>query len=147
MYFVVLTLLVTYNTGEPRKAQCTLSTTNSTSISQQQQNGTNGSLRRDLSQALSKFFLLLFSYFVVLTLLVTYNTREPRKVQETLMFLGHRYFFLFSLFFLITKFLDANTTTHYHVHHQPHINKSTTMERHHVVNTQLPPTPEMMKSP
>ena len=52
--------------------------------------------------------------------------------------------FLFSLFSLLTKFLDVVTTTHYHVHHQLHISKLTTTERHRVVNTRLLPTPETM---
>ena len=95
--------------------------------------------------------------------------KGPR--HQRLMSLGRGYVFfsfLFSLFFLIMKILDANTTTHYLVHYQPHINKSTTTERHRVVNTQhqhhyhqqinksttmgwrhvvnmwLPPTPETM---
>ena len=45
---------------------------------------------------------------------------------------------------ITTNEFIIDTTTHYHVHHQLHINKLTTMEWHRVVNTRLLPTPEMM---
>ena len=95
--------------------------------------------------------------------------KGPRRQRLMSLGCGYVFFsFLFSLFLLITKILDTNTTTHYLVHYQPHINKSTIMEQHHVVNTWhqhhyhwqinksttmgwrhvvnmwLPPTPEMM---
>ena len=43
---------------------------------------------------------------------------------------------------ITTNEFIIDTTTHYNVHHQLHINKLMTTEWHCVVNTQLLPTPE-----